>query len=335
MLKLRFHWAPAGLLEMTFWSLIIIAAVILALLWWVWPTPLALLFQWIERRRAGLRSLRAEHDGIDWHYLEGGHGEPLVLLHGFNANCDHFCRVAVHLREHFRILAPDLPGFGATKMIDNPSFRIEDLAARVLEWLDAVNVHQIYLGGNSMGAYLAAAMARQAPERVRGLWLLAPGGLHTAELSAVLKEVAEDRHNPLVVRHRRDFRRLLDYCFVRPPWIPGPLLRFLGQRAAADAVRAQRIFDAMRYESRPLEELIDGLDVPALIVWGQADQVLHVSGIRIVEQLMPRTLSLVLPNVGHLPMLEAPRLSAEAWISFAESIAREEQLGASGDSDGA
>ncbi len=312
---------------MTLWILIAIAALITALLWWVWPTPLALLFQWIERRRGGLRSRRSEHDGIDWHYLEGGHGEPLVLLHGFNANCDHFCRVAVHLREHFRILAPDLPGFGATRMLENPSFRIEDMAARVLEWLDAINVHQVYLGGNSMGAYLAAAMARQAPERIRGLWLLAPGGLHTAELSPVMKEVAEDRHNPLVVRHRRDFRRLLDYCFVRPPWIPGPLLRFLGLRAAADAVRAQRIFDAMRYESRPLEELIDGLDVPALIIWGQADQVLHVSGIRIVEQLMPRTRSLVLPNVGHLPMLEAPRLSAEAWLSFAESIAREDNLG--------
>lgn len=307
---------------MTVWMLIAALLIAMIVFWWVWPTPLALLFQWIERRRGGLRGQHIVRGDVDWHYLEGGHGEPLVLLHGFNANCDHFCRVAVHLRQHFRILAPDLPGFGATRIIQDPSFRIDDLAVLVLDWLDSLNVHRFYLGGNSMGAYLAAAIARQAPDRVRGLWLLAPGGLHTAELSAVLKEVAQDRHNPLVVRHGRDFQRLLDYCFVRQPWIPGPLLRFLGRRAAVDAVRAQRIFDAMRFESTPLEELIKALDIPALIVWGRADQVLDVSGIRIVEQLMPRTRSLILPDVGHLPMLESPRLSAEAWVSFTETLAR-------------
>lgn len=307
---------------MTAWFLSALLLLAILVFWWIWPTPLALLFQWLERRRGGLRGRRVARGDIDWNYLEGGRGEPLVLLHGFNANCDHFCRVAVHLRQHFRVLAPDLPGFGATRIIEDPSFRIEDLAALVLDWLDSLNLHRFYLGGNSMGAYLAAAIAHQAPERVRGLWLLAPGGLHSAELSAVLKEVAQGRHNPLVVRHSRDFQRLLDYCFVHQPWIPGPLLRFLGRRAAAEAVRAQRIFDAMRYESKPLEELIDGLNVPALIVWGRADQVLDVSGIRIVEQLMPRTRSLILPDVGHLPMLESPRLSAEAWLSFTESLAR-------------
>lgn len=96
--------------EMSAWFLIALPVLMLALMWWVWPTPLARFFQWVERRRAGLGSRRIDHGGIDWHYLEGGHGEPLVLLHGFNANCDHFCRVAIHLREHFRILSPDLPG---------------------------------------------------------------------------------------------------------------------------------------------------------------------------------------------------------------------------------
>ncbi len=302
--------------------LIVFVVLLLAVLWWAWPTPLARWFLWIERRRCGLHSQRIALEGIDWHYLEGGHGEPLVLLHGFNANCDHFCQVAIHLRQHFRILSPDLPGFGDTRHGDTISFRIDDLAERVLGWMDAINLHQVYLGGNSMGAYLAAAIASRAPERIRGLWLLAPGGLSTAELSPVLQAVAEGRHNPLIVRHYGDFRRLLDYCFVRPPWIPGPLLRYLSRRASATAVRAQRIFDAMRHESTPLETLIHGLSVPTLVVWGQADQVLHVSGLRIIEQEMPSAQTLILPDIGHLPMLEAPRTSAETWLSFCESSAR-------------
>ncbi|MFW6339569.1 MAG: alpha/beta fold hydrolase [Wenzhouxiangella sp.] len=308
-----------------FFGLSVLVLVGLAIaLWRWWPTPLGRFFQWAERSRCGLASRTLNSGGIGWHYLEGGHGEPLVLLHGFNADADHFCRVARRLRAHFRILAPDLPGFGDTRIDELPSFRIEDIAERVLDWLDAVGVQHFYLGGNSMGGYLAVAMARRAPERVRALWLLAPGGLHTAPLSPVLEEVAEERHNPLVVRDPSDFRRLMDYCFVRPPWIPAPLLRFLAFRAMRHAVRAQRIFDAMRYDSRPLEELARDLPMPALIVWGQADQVLHPCGATVMKQLMPATRLLVLERVGHLPMLEAPRTSAEAWLSFAEAIARDQ-----------
>lgn len=309
---------------MMLWFIVLIVFGLAVVFWRLWPTPLGRFFQWAERRRGGLSSRTVDDDGIRWHYLEGGHGEPLVLLHGFNADADHFCRVAARLRPHFRILAPDLPGFGDTHIDDLPSFRIEDVADRVLRWLDAVGVQRFYLGGNSMGGYLAVAMARQAPERVRALWLLAPGGLHTAQLSPVFEEVAEERHNPLVVRHASDFRRLMDYCFVRPPWIPSPLLRFLAVRAMGHAVRAQRIFDAMRYDSRPLEELARDLPIPALITWGQADQVLHPSGASLLAELMPATRVLVLDKIGHLPMLEAPRMTAEAWVSFAEAVARDD-----------
>ncbi|AKS41475.1 alpha/beta fold hydrolase [Wenzhouxiangella marina] len=301
------------------WLTISILLALAAVLWWVWVTPLARLFLWLERLRSGLRSRRRH----GWHYLEGGHGEPLVLLHGFNADAHHFCQSARLLRAHFRILAPDLPGFGDSALGETDSFKIEDRAAAILKWLDAMGIHQFYLGGNSMGGYLAAAMARQAPERVRALWLLAPGGLHTARLSPVLEEVAQERHNPLVVRNLKDFRRLTDYCFVRPPWIPTPLMRFLSRRIARSAVQAQRLFDAMRYDSQPLESIAKDLDTPALLIWGQADQVLHPDGAAVVENLLSDCQTLILPSIGHLPMIEDARTCSEAWIAFTESRARD------------
>ena len=293
------------------------------LLWRLQPLPLAKGFQFLERQRGRLRSRRHAHAGVDWHYLEGGCGEPLVLLHGFNADSHHFCRVAAHLRHHFRIIAPDLPGFGETRYQTEPNFNIDDLAKRVLAWLDDLNIHHCYAGGNSMGGYLALAMARQAPERIRGLWLLAPGGLRSAPLAPVLQEVLEDRHNPLVVRSHDDFKRLLDYCFVHRPWMPSPLLRFLAQRAMAHNHRAQRIFDAMLNDSTPAETLADGLSTPALVMWGRADQVLHVDGAEVVTQLMPNARAIVLDQVGHLPQLEQPKVVAESWVSFTQADARQ------------
>ncbi|QKK02008.1 MAG: alpha/beta fold hydrolase [Pseudomonadota bacterium] len=294
------------------------------LAWRVWPGPLARVMIRFERTRCGRKSERCPIADIDWHVLTGGHGEPLILLHGFNADADHFNRAARHLTSHFRVIAPDLPGFGETRVGAMPDYRIEYMAAKVLALLDAMRIERFYVGGNSMGGYLAVAVAHQAPARVRGLWLLAPGGLHSAPYSPLYEAVYAGHHNPLVVRDLRDFERLLDYCFVRPPYLPTPLKRYLARRAANSVSRAERVFADLRFRSTPLEALASGLTVPALIVWGQADQVLHPQGLNVLADRMSHAQTLLLPATGHLPMLEKPRETAEAWLSFAESSARQQ-----------
>lgn len=302
---------------------IILVALLAALaVWHFWPAPLARLFVTLDRRAGRLRAFRTTVGGIDWHVLEGGRGETLVLLHGFNADADHFNRVARHLTRHFRILAPDLPGFGETGSSGSIDYRIEAQADSVLGWMDRIGIQRCYLGGSSMGGYIACAIAARHPDRVRALWLLAPGGVESVPLSPLFQEIAEERHNPLVVRDRSDFRRLIDFCFVRPPWIPSPLSRFLAARSAARSVEHQRAFDAIRFDSPSAEALVDGMQVPALIVWGRSDQVLNPAGGQVLADRMRNAEILMLPDTGHLPMLENPRTVAESWISYTERLAR-------------
>lgn len=299
-----------------------LALLLAFVLWRVWPAPIALTFRALDRRHGRLKSCRVRTGSIDWHALEGGHGEPLVLLHGFNADADHFNRVARYLSRHFRVLAPDLPGFGDTRVDGALDYRISAQADRVIEWMDAADIQRCYLGGSSMGGYIAAEVARRAPDRVRALWLLAPGGVEGVPLSPLFQEISEERHNPLIIRHLADFHRLIDYCFVHPPWIPGPLARFLAARAAGRAVDHQRAFDAIRFDSEALELIVDGLDVPALVVWGRSDQVLNPAGAAAIAERMPSAETLLLPDTGHLPMLENPCTVAEAWTSYTERLAR-------------
>lgn len=295
-----------------------------AVFWLLWPRPLARLFMAAERRQGRLSVRRVKQNGLDWQVLEGGHGEPLILLHGFNGDGYHFTRVSRRLGNHFRVIAPDLPGFGQTTFDKKLDHDIDAQAGRVLDLLEELGIERFYLGGSSLGGYIACAVARLAPERVRALWLLSPGGLQTAPLSPLFEVVQQGGHNALVVSDLKDFRALMDYCFVRPPWVPGPLARELASRAGRHARRTQDIFDDIRFRSTPLEELAEGLDMPTLIVWGQADQVLHPDGLKLLVERMPRAHTLMLPATGHLPMLERPRQTAEAWISFAESMARQE-----------
>lgn len=302
--------------------LILIALLVLVALWAFWPTPVARFFLALDRRGGRLKSCRVEAGGVDWHVLEGGRGETLVLLHGFNADADHFTRVARHLTGHFRILAPDLPGFGETRSPNAVDYRIEAQAESVVKWMDRVGIQRCYLGGSSMGGYIACAIAARHPHRIRALWLLAPGGVEGVAPSPLFQEIAEERHNPLVIRDRADFRRLIDFCFVHPPWIPSPLARFLADRSAARAVDHQRAFDAIRFDSASAEKLVRGLDVPALIVWGRSDQILNPAGAQVLHGSMNRAEILMLPDTGHLPMLENPRTVAECWISYTERLAR-------------
>lgn len=302
--------------------IILVVLLALAAMWHFWPAPLARLFLFLDRRAGRLRACRVTAAGIDWHVLEGGHGETLVLLHGFNGDADHFNRVARHLTRHFRILAPDLPGFGETGFSASADYRIEAQADTVVKWMDRVGIQHCYLGGSSMGGYIACAIAARHPDRIRALWLLAPGGVDNVPLSPLFQEIAEERHNPLVIRDRADFRRLTDFCFVHPPWIPSPLARFLAARAANRAMEHQRAFDAIRFDSATAESLVDGMEVPALIVWGRSDQVLNPAGAHVLADGMRNAETLMLPDTGHLPMLENPRVVAESWISYTERLAR-------------
>jgi len=305
-------------------AIAILAIVLLIVLFWrLCPAPTARAFLTLDRKRARLRSCWIEDRTARWHVLEGGRGETLVLLHGFNADADHFNQVARPLARHFRVLAPDLPGFGATQCRQAVDYRIEAQAESVVRWMDAAGIQRCYLGGSSMGGYIALAIAARWPDRVRALWLLAPGGVQNVPLSPLFQEIAEERHNPLVVRNRADFRRLVDYCFVHPPFIPAPLARYLAARSSARAVEHQRAFDAIRFDSVPAEQLADGLEVPALIVWGRSDQILNPAGAQVLAEHLGNSESLMLPDTGHLPMIENPQTVAESWISYTEKLARE------------
>lgn len=96
----------------------------------LFPLSWALLLLSFERVRAGLRMRRLSVGGRSFRYLEGGRGAPLVMLHGFGADADHWPRMARALTRSFHVLAPDLPGFGGTTASPSESFLVPLQAAR-------------------------------------------------------------------------------------------------------------------------------------------------------------------------------------------------------------
>jgi len=269
----------------------------------------------LQRRAAGLKTKSVRVGGHRIVYMEGGEGEPLVLLHGFGATRDNWSLLAKELTPHFRVIAPDLPGYGESGRHASAFYSLSSQLGRLDGFVRALGLTRFHLGGNSMGGYLAAHYAHQHPNSIQSLWLLAPAGVVSAEPSEVLAAL-ERGENPLLVKQEADFAHIIELCFVKPPYMPAGFRRVFAARAMADAEFHARLFDELFREPRPFEEHLPGLPTPTLITWGERDRVLHASGARILHGLLPASELHLMPETGHVPMVEKPQDCATAFLNF-------------------
>jgi pimeloyl-ACP methyl ester carboxylesterase len=269
----------------------------------------------IELHAAGLRRASVEVGGDHVAYLIGGSGEPLLLLHGFGADKSSWVRVAKHLTPHFSVVAPDLPGFGESTRDPDARYGIADQVDRVHAFAAGLGLPPLDIGGNSMGGAIAGAYAARFPGEVKHLWLLAPGGVRSAKRSE-LDEMLARGENPLLVNDADGFERLLDFVFVERPSIPRPIERYLAEQAIAHRAFNDKILHELFAGLKPLEDELRGSTTPTLILWGDHDRLVDVSGAQVLKSVMPNAEVVVMANVGHVPMIEKPAKSAAAFIAF-------------------
>jgi len=289
-------------------------------LYFLFPVATFNLLRTVERSVGGLKQHSIDVKGLRIEYLEGGKGDALVLLHGFGANKDNWTRIGKYLTPHFRVIAPDLTGFGESSPAPDNDYAISIQAERVKAFVMALGIKSLHLGGSSMGGNIAGVYASNYPEEVKSLLLIAPSGVASSDPSEMNRRLMDGKPNPLVAESIEDYERLLDFVFVKRPFIPRPIKKLLIQEAIEHQPLNSKIFKQLHSsrDVQPLEILLNGVTVPTLIVWGSHDRVLHVSGAKILEAVIPNARAEVLDAVGHLPMIEKPEETAGLYLSFLE-----------------
>lgn len=269
----------------------------------------------LERKRAGL--VRKELDlpgGTHYVYLEGGQGEPLMLLHGFGGNKDNFVRAARYLTPHYRVILPDNTGFGESSHDPAADYSPDAQASRLHALAQALGIKTLDLGGNSMGGQIALAYAALYPAEVKSLWLLDTAGIWSAPESELRKVIRETGRNPLMIQNEDDFAGLFPFVMNDPPFIPRPIRDVMARERINNFSLEQKIFAQIAADS--VEERVTGLATPALIVWGDRDRTLNVGTAEILHKLMPNSQVIIMPGIGHLPMIERPQQSVEDYLKF-------------------
>ena len=213
--------------------------------------------------------------GIPTAVLTGGAGPTLVLLHGPGANATHWMRLLPGLVTAFRVIAPELPGHGASGVGTEPLDR-----ARILSWLDALIEHtgpdRPVLVGHALGGAIAARFAVDRAERLRGMVLvdtlglvpLAPAAEFGHALTDFLAGPSDGTHDELWRYCAFDLGRLRERVGER--W---ELFRAYNVRCARDQ-RQQTALGAMMAEFGgppiPAHEL-RRITVPTTLVWGRSN----------------------------------------------------------------
>ena len=244
--------------------------------------------------------------GIETSYLEAGAGEPVVMLHGSGpgvsalANWQHNIGA---LSQRFRILAPDIVGFGATERPRDIVYSLRTWTDHVWAFLDAHDIQKAAIVGNSLGGRIALQMATDRPDRISRMVLMgSPGvGMTLTEGLQALRAY-EPSHDAM--------RALLrNYFAVDPTLITDELVAIRYQASVADgAFEAYRaMFFDPRHKGSELaitEDEVRAITTPSLLVHGREDKVVPLSVSVTMLGLLPNADLHVFSHCGHWTQIE-------------------------------
>ena len=257
-------------------------------------------------------------------YLENDNlaGEPLILIHGFGCNKDNFTRIADKL-EGYHLIIPDLLGFGDSSKPMSADYRANAQAQRLHELLQAKGVASaIHVGGNSMGGSISVAYAAMYPESVESLWLLDSAGFWSAGIHEAFEDATPD-DNPLVIDSTEQYFELYKLVMFDPPYIPRSVQAVFAQDSIVNRELHKNILEQIVEDNvEERAKVVTKYNIPTLIVWGEEDNIIKPETAELMSELMPHAQVIMMPGVGHVPMIEAVEQTADDYKNFREGINR-------------
>ena len=237
-----------------------------------------------------------------FHYLQRGTGSPVVLLAPGASPASAWDAELAALAHDHTVYAVDLPGQGETRLHNERfAFDLDGMTDALGQFLDALQLQQVVLGGNSWSGGWGLAYAQRHPDRVSKLVLLAPSGLDEPDVwswemlkqplvgEALAKLAANRSMVESAVRGLFVHQNLVTPQLVDSMWIPGTY---------RDNVRSMYALER-GLDWSVTEKALPFTRQPTLVLWGDHDTVLPVAQAARFGELLPNATVRVLPGCGH------------------------------------
>jgi abhydrolase domain-containing protein 6 len=271
------------------------------------------------RDSAGLSKKEIKIDDHKIVYLEGGKGpQTILLLHGYSANKDNWFLFSPYLKG-YHIVIPDIPGYGESSKLVRAKYDVVSQIERLHRFMQAIKIDKFHIAGNSMGGWFAGAYAVRYPADVLSVGFFDAAGVKSPQLSYV-KKIEQKGENPLLMKDENDFPRLMSLLFVNPPFMPYPIKKMFIREALANKSFNEKTMNEIIPDFFSLEKKLPEIKVPVLILWGDKDRILDISSASVFEKNLKNYKTVIIKDSGHVPMLEKPQETANAYLSFIKSI---------------
>jgi pimeloyl-ACP methyl ester carboxylesterase len=264
--------------------------------------------------------------GIGTNYFETGapDARTIILLHGMSSSADTFRRMMVNLGGRYRLIAPDIPGFGRSE--ETQPYTIPHLIEWLAAFLVRVDVGPVHILGHSFGGALGVSQALTYPRDVESLILLAPSVLHSRRYPDWISTLAKFSLVETILDLGMSASRLVLQRQMRASfYAPERLDDALWQRRAVEYEQARASAAVLRalalHDVRPR---LGELRQETCIIWGKNDPVLNPKDALRLADLTPQshTTLHLLPQCGHAPHIEQP----DAVLSIVDSFLQEREM---------
>ncbi len=239
--------------------------------------------------------------GIPTRVLCAGEGPALVFLHGTGGSGKVWFNQLRRFEPGYRVLAPDLPGYGQTPLPENIR-SIDDYPGFILSLLDEAGLSQAVLIGNSMGGRVAMQLALDHPERVAGLVLVNASGLKLPGIPIFHARDAAPEEFAARLYYRASSRGDIAERFVQSP-----------EQVRARQTMLTLTAGPLRHD---MQDRLGEIQAPTLVIWGEGDRIIPPAYADAFVAGIPDATLAMIERAGHVPMLERPGAVNEAIARF-------------------
>lgn len=269
-------------------------------------------------------------DGIDIHYLESGlatNEQPynFVLLHGSNFNAFTWNEVIKKFGDYGRVVAYDQIPYGLSEKLiegdwaeDNP-YSSTAAVEQLFSLLDALEINNAVLVGNSYGATLAAQAVLAKPERIDGLILVDAAVYVQEEMPAWLMNSPQMQHvGPLFARQLGQSRAFINQTYSDPEKISEERMRLTTMQTQITDwdIAYWEYLKVWGTDAPDYVSMLSEIQQPTLVITGDNDRVVPLADSERLNAELPNSKLVVLANCGHVPQEECPASFLDAIASW-------------------
>jgi pimeloyl-ACP methyl ester carboxylesterase len=247
------------------------------------------------------------------YFKDRGSGFPIVLLHGFCENHHIWDGFARDLALNFRVLTPDLPGFGKSQLPVTP-FSIDDIAGLMLDWLDGIGIKKSVLIGHSLGGYVTLAMAKRNVKAFSGIGLFHS----TAFADSDEKKANRDKTIDFVLKN--------GVAPFASTFVQGLFhdekdksLTKVSKMAAETPLETVISYTKAMRDRESSVDFLRSLPIYLLVIAGIHDSIIPVAVSMEFAKLAPKLAFQPLEHSGHMGMLEDNQEALHAIRKFASN----------------